>query len=277
MKKLNVLLILTVFSFLLISSCKNDETEVVDNKAQELKSVKEVVDIQKQFSKTFNITKTFFDKIKKDGPGFGFRDDCPEVTFDSSGLGNFSLILDFGDDCVLEDSIEVSGKITITLYGHKMRKPDSIVTVFDNFSVSGDAMSGTFVVIDKGKDNEGRAQVLYVLRDGHFTKDDGETMTMNFERLHTIDNNGTLADFEDDILYVTGHSSGVTFSGVDFETEITTELVLPFSCGCYVSGVQSISVNGSDVYTLDFGDGTCDKIAILTSPDGSTEEITICD
>ena len=276
MKKFKFLLFAGIISILAVYSCKNDE-QVVDNKEHELQSVKEVIEIQKEFSKVYKVSQSLFDEIKKEGRGFGFRDDCPQVTLDTASSGHLSVILDFGDSCELEDSIVASGKITITLYGQRLRKPDSLVAVFDNFSVSDNTFSGTLVTINKGRDAQGRRQVNYILRNGRFTDENGNTMTMNFDRLHSWDNNGTPANFDDDILFITGHSDGVTFSGVSFTSTITTTLELPVSCGCIIKGVKEISVDGSDVYSLDFGDGTCDDTAVLTHPDGTTEEITVCD
>ena len=54
--------------------------------------------------------------------------------------------------------------------------------------------------------------------------------------------------------------------------ETNKPLLIELESRFNVSGVLEISRNDATV-SLDFGDGSCDAIGILTYPDGSTEEI----
>lgn len=54
--------------------------------------------------------------------------------------------------------------------------------------------------------------------------------------------------------------------------ETITPLRRELACRFIVSGVLEISRNDATA-SLDFGDGSCDAVGILTYPDGSTEEI----
>lgn len=65
---------------------------------------------------------------------------------------------------------------------------------------------------------------------------------------------------------ITGSMKGIARGGADFSADITTEIVFKNSCSRKypVSGTIKI-VNGGTASTVDYGDGSCDRIYTVDS------------
>ncbi len=275
MKKLNLLLLISFVSIVSFMSCNKKEEIINEKKEYNSQTIKEIISIQNKFEYSTQLVEQAKDYNK--GNHFAFRDDCPDVS-SSNSFGHFpnTITIDFGAGCEVNDSLLVSGKILVTFYGFMNHSGDSLTTEYQNFTVNGNELTGIYVVKNLGKDDEGYRNISKELRNGYITLDSGENASYQFSRTVRYSINNTPFNSDDDELRVSGNFSGDDIDGDSYSGIIKTELVMPVDCGCFVSGEQEITINSEDVYNLNFGDGTCDNTATLTLPDGSTEEIEVC-
>ena len=275
MKNLNLLLLISFLSIVSFMSCNKKEEIINVKKEYSAQTVKDIISIQNKFEYSSHLVEKAKDYNK--GNHFVFRDDCPDVSA-SNSFGHFpnTITIDFGAGCEVNDSLLVSGKILVTFYGFMNHSGDSLTTVYQNFSINGNEISGIYVVKNLGKDNEGFRNILKELRNGHIALISGENASYQFSRTVRYSINNTPFNSDDDEFRVTGDFSGVDIHGDGYTGHVKTELVMPVDCGCFVSGEQEITINNEDVYKLNFGDGTCDHTATLTLPDGTTEDIEVC-
>jgi hypothetical protein len=80
-------------------------------------------------------------------------------------------------------------------------------------------------------------------------------------------------DKEDDIYYKSGSGTLSINDTLTYSRTITTPLLYDKSCEYIISGTVELYKKGNTV-VIDYGDGTCDNIATVTT-DGTTEEISL--
>ena len=278
MRKVNFFI--PLIALIIISSCTKKDIELNDDDSQKLaynsKMTKEIISAQNTFDLSNSLIENSYKDILKSG--FGFRDfDCAEISKTNS-FGHFpnTFTIDFGEGCDVNDSLNISGKMILTFSGWFNHSGDSIVFHYENFYVNGKHIEGEFVKKNLGKDQNGNRTFSKQIRNAKVTFENGDVSSFNSLRYSKYYRNNTPFDFEDDELGFTGNFDGITSDGDTYDGIIRNELILPLSCGCVVSGELEITYNSTDVYTLDYGDGDCDKVGTLHYPDGTVEEIEIC-
>jgi hypothetical protein len=66
----------------------------------------------------------------------------------------------------------------------------------------------------------------------------------------------------------------VSRSGVEYSAVIVEDLIKRGNCRWIVSGIKEITRDDQTV-SLDYGDGACNRAAVVTFEDGSTKEINL--
>ena len=106
-----------------------------------------------------------------------------------------------------------------------------------------------------------------VIADGSvILAEDAGTITWHRERVREVVQGSETYHKYDDVIEVSGSSYGTLADGTEITSEITSPLVRDFASGCYryfVSGTRTVMI-GEEEITIDFGDGTCDKLADIT-------------
>ena len=69
----------------------------------------------------------------------------------------------------------------------------------------------------------------------------------------------------DDVYEITGSANDVIRSGNTFDIDITSALRVQLDCIWITEGVLSLKPEDYDARTLDYGDGTCDNKALLST------------
>lgn len=271
-------LIFTIAIFLTITSCYKKEFVPTEDNTIEYNSnlTKEVIDVQSKF----DITNELLDEVSKNifGNNMELRDfSCAEISH-SSSFGHFpnTITIDFGNGCEINDSLTFSGEIIMTFSGFLNHTGDSLVVTYNDFYANNNNLIGTCIRKNMGKDDNGNRVLLEKVIGGKIIKENGDYSTFEKIEYVTIYNNGSFFNFEETKIGVTGDFTGQSFDGITYQGEIITELITPFDCGCTVSGSFDLIVDSEDRYNMNYGDGTCDKVAILTYPDNTTEEVEIC-
>lgn len=211
--------------------------------------------------------------------GFGFGGkrfgDCVTVTEDDA---TGTKTIDFGDEgCEGRDGRVRKGKIIITHEGDRDVPGFKRTVTLENFSVDTIGVEGVRVLTYvSGTDTE--KEYNTTLTGGQLTFPDGTAATRESTRtrIASFDEEGEKTQVE---RY--GLASGINREGLTYNNEVdeTTPILTLSTCreeGTFapVSGILSINVEGESEKIIDFGDGTCDNLVIVTQ-DGVSEEVEI--
>ncbi len=257
--------LLAFFTSLLIISCSGSDDSVPETNI----SVTDSALAAKSdgiFEATQHIVESGYNYIEEPGrmPNSIFGTSCP--SFDVSVDGTqVTLTVDFGPSCQLLSGPEVSGQIILE-YGPRVGGLRTIDYVYQDFFFNGNQVTGGGQIIRESQNNNGNPQSS--LNENITVAFSGSSVTANRVGTRYVE-------------WVEGVGSGTWIDNVyhiwgDWETTLSTGfirtgLVNPTSplvrglalCDYIVAGVMEITQENLSG-TLDFGDGTCDSIAIFT-------------
>jgi len=203
---------------------------------------------------------------------------CATVTHDTVAQ---NIVIDFGTtNCLCNDGRNRRGKILVSYTGGKYKDVGSVKTItFDNFYRNDNKIEGTRVVTNKGKNDLNNYHWEVKETNMKVTKTDGKTHTWNSARDREILAGYDTKLFSDDEYRLTGTSAGVNQNGINYTATIITPLHRLLSCRWIDKGVIEFENEKGAKRTLDFGDGACDNIAMVTvtttKGKTKTKEITL--
>jgi hypothetical protein len=206
--------------------------------------------------------------------GVDDRNDCPVVTLASpKGTWPNTITLDYSDAGCTKDGRVFKGKIVIYQTNKMSVTGASRTFTFVNFSIDGAAISGSRSLTNNGLNASGQPSFT---RTGNETiaYPDGTTATHNATHTLTMVEGFGTAIWADDVWNITGTGSGTNRKGATYTVDITKPLVKSAVCPWIKAGTVTITVDGA-TRTLDYGDGTCDKDATLTLPNGTVKQVKI--
>jgi hypothetical protein len=195
---------------------------------------------------------------------------CAVITHD---VLNKKIVIDFGDGCVGPYGRERRGKIIVN-YSHVLG--DSIanrIITFENYFVNNKGVSGTIELRDVAINAQGNLQCTKRLIDLTITFPNGEYVVFNGSRVREW-----LAGAGDDnrfnnLYRITGSCTGRWSTGRTFTHEIVEPIIADWACAeqgnfARVAGVVEVSKLGGykdRKRTVDYGDGECDNIIVITT------------
>lgn len=204
---------------------------------------------------------------------------CPNVQMTANEIEGYpkTITLDYGDSTVLHNGTVLSGVIEITITAPRSSQEYQRSVEYLDFGVDSVTINGfASILVDKVD-----TMFRQYTSDLTFTLADGSTIDRTSERVwQWIEGMDTPEDQSDDVIIITGSAEAVmTIDGVSdtYKKEITTPLKRLGDCRYIVEGVVEISLNGTVISTIDYGDGTCDEIALVTDADGNQTEIDLQD
>ena len=228
-------------------------------------------------------------------PGFigeaGRTNACPTVTITHLNLLDpfpVKIIMDFGAGCIARDGRFRSGKI-ITTYTNRLIYPDAkATTIFENYQVDSIKVQGTQIITNQSvvstTPNTSITFAWKVVVDGaKLTKPNGSYSEWNSTKTITqVEGMSTILVPLDDIYKITGSANGKVKRNdllVAWKAEIVEPLIKKFTCKWIVKGMLKVvrlnlSNSSEWVATLNYGDGSCDKKAVVTI-NGLAHEITL--
>ena len=262
----------SLFVILLVASCSSNNETVQDLELVDIEDFQDLVAAEDVSSEIDLIVdeldiETLF---KAEVVGKSLDDNCFTKTTDISNQTK-TTTFDFGDGCTNERGKVRAGKIIIV----QQREPGSFskTVSFENFSVDGKNIEGSKSTSIFRENSNGN-------KEQNFTSDIKITLITN--EVISLSQNKTREMVEgsetfrrgDDVYVVTGSSNYVNKDGEEMSTLITEDLTRSYACRYVISGKKQVTKKEL-VYTIDFGDGTCDDIAIVSDTDGNTKEITL--
>ncbi len=212
---------------------------------------------------TFNIMEQAFVENETEGKGvtqFSLFPACTEITVGFQG-NVFTILLDFGDSCTLNNGNIVSGSILLE-YGPLVSGTYTVNYTFQDFIFNGNAVSGGGTILYEIANQNGNPQSTV-----------NESITVSFPNNSvTGTRNGTRVSewvegvgsgtWLDNVYHVTGNWETKFTNGFEKSGEVTETLVFKTACQWVVAGRLEVSQDGVTA-SIDFGDGECDNQAIF--------------
>ncbi len=208
---------------------------------------------------------------ERQGISFAASVPAPVVTVTPSGKDVYpkTVTIDYGSGITSANGITRKGKIIALLSG-KLRTPGTLVTVnFDGYAVNGYTVAGTYLVTPSI--SSAGVSFKVAVTNGSITFPNGQVNT--YSGTETVVQTGglTTATVADDVYAVTGSFTYSNSNGENITGTITKALVKSFDCKNITSGTIAFVYNNTKNGVLDFGSGTCDNQATVTS--GATIKI----
>ena len=202
--------------------------------------------------------------------GIPHIDSCATVTVSSSTFPK-EIVIDYGTGCTDFRGHTKKGKIIIDL-SDTITNAGAVQTItYQNFYMDSMQIEYTASLKNLGKNSSGH-WVIEKKSDKTVTKNGDKVVESNTESDEWISGFGT-TDKSDDVFYESGSGSITLNDTAKFTRTITKPLTIDRSCEFIISGTVVLTRNSTTV-TIDYGDGTCDNKATVTT-NGTTEEIEL--
>ncbi len=184
-----------------------------------------------------------------------------------------NVTLDFGEGCELPSGNVLSGKIMMS-YAIDTSVNSLIVThTFENFYFNDISVEGGNTIVRVRKNDNGNPQSTITF-DTTLTWPDGVFASRKGTKTREWIEGFDTRTFGDNVFIITGNWSATFKDGTVLSANVLEPLRREMACRFIVSGVLELE-KGNSVGTLNFGDGSCDNIAIFTNQDGVELEIIL--
>ncbi len=272
-KKLSRTILAIAIAALVFTGCKKNEkfeNIMVSQTAQDNSAAEEQFDDAKSTANDVASNQAFAtslartDDVSQVTGNYG----CANVTITPSGTGK-KMIIDFGTGCIVnsETGKTKKGKIIVTTTGPYLSVGTVITTTFDNYYVNDVKVDGIHTSTNTTT-NPSQPQFTIKVRDARLTFPDNTTRTWTADRVRTWVSGFGDGILFNDVIEITGGSSGTNRSRENYTSVITSKLVVKTECWKSrifkpVSGIITLNV-GTNVGTIDYGSGTCDNSFVIT-------------
>lgn len=200
---------------------------------------------------------------------------CPNVTvtitLDPASTSEHpvgTIVIDFGSGCTDPAGNGRKGKIVINFSGRRFQPGSTVVTTFDGYSVNDIALSGTRTLTNISTSTEDAPVFQIELDNGQATWPDGTVATREHCFVRTWQRGTVPANDQLLVTQCPGEdlaATGVNRRGRSYAMKIVETLVYRRGCPIAVSGVKEFTdLTTGKVITVDYGDGTCDRIITIT-------------
>jgi hypothetical protein len=255
---------LFLFSLVLTSCSKDEATDVETNTSSDLVFVEESRQVSQGDAISEGVIlmlETAYTEIEENtGRSASLFPDCVTITINTENGVTF-VNLDFGFGCQLQNGAVVSGVVNIT-YGPIQNGTRTISYTLDNFKWNDLEVAGGATILREGNNANGNPQST-VHADFHVSFPGGLVLQKDITRVREWIEGVGSGTWTDNVWLVTGNREVISNTGFTHYGIISEALRREATCPHFVSGTVEITRNGNQG-TLNFGEGTCDNIAILT-------------
>lgn len=280
LKKMNFAGIVLLALMFMVSCDKDASTDQVDDQIAQDETF-ETADLQASdeaeliSEEILNIGEDVYaaDEISSTSKGSyqsDFLPDCVTITTVITSTTKEKTI-DFGDGCELPNGNVLSGIIYLSYEKDMELAQKTLSMSLENFTFNGVSVEGGASVLRMRSNENGNPQSEAT---AEFSAEWPEGATASFTGNRTrewIEGYGT-GFWGDNVFLITGKGTFIGPAGNVFVKEVIEPLRRELACRFIVSGVLEISRNELTA-SLDFGDGSCDAVGLLTYPNGETQEI----
>jgi hypothetical protein len=275
MNKKNFKLILAFIAVgLIFSSCSDDDTPMVSGTVSS-DNVKAMVEIDNVSDQINNLLDDYF-------VSEGIAARSGELAKDSQAcytktvvldLQNQVVTLDFGDGCTLNSGDIVKGKIVLVYAIDISAQTYEVNYTYKDFYFNDLSITGENKIEGVRENTNGNPQSVLTVNEtitwlsGDYANRKG-TKTREF-----VEGFGTRT-YLDNVFLITGNWTDTFNNGTVIKGTVVESLKRQMTCNHFVSGKLKLEKNS--IYgILDFGDGTCDAVAIFTLSTGTEIEIAL--
>ncbi|NNM21925.1 MAG: hypothetical protein HKO54_00100 [Flavobacteriaceae bacterium] len=259
--KIGMLTILSIS--LLVTSCSKDETATVADESPAITAdqTRQTAEAEMTTDEVLSIVEmAYAENEEDDGRTASLFTDCVTITISFENGVTF-VTLDFGFGCQLNNGAIVSGIINLT-YGPVVAGTRTITVVFEDFTYNSKEVAGGATIYRERNNANGNPQST-VNKDLQITFPSGVIANVTGTRVaEWIEGVGS-GTWMDNVFLITGDRQIEVSTGFTHDALVTVPLRREATCPHFVSGEIEITRNNGNG-NLDFGDGTCDNIAILT-------------
>ena len=259
--KLKLPLLVLILAF--ASSCSKDDTSETSDVTADLtaEQTKQTAQAGETVDATFDIMEVAYAEIEEQaGRTVSLFPSCVTIIISNQGGVTF-VTLDFGLGCELNNGAIVSGLIHFT-YGPVQAGTVTITYNLENFVHNGREVEGGGSLFRERHNSGGNPQhtvnhdLTIIFPSGIVAEVDGTRESEWIEGLGS----GT---WSDNVFSVTGNRSIELSTGFTHTAIVTEALRKEASCPYVVSGLLALTRNATEG-VLNYGDGTCDNLAVLT-------------
>lgn len=204
---------------------------------------------------------------------FPFKEflECAEVTVSSDGFPK-EIIIDFGEECFTRNDLQITGVITVTLTDTITNEGAEMTIIYDGVTIGDKSIEKEATLLNEGINDDGNwvMSISSVTTVGY-----GDTLfiTRDFDEQKEWISGFLTPRCFDDQFYLTGGGTITVNDELVFTRTIIEPLFFDRACRYILSGIVEITRDG-ETMTIDFGDGECDNIAVVTK-DGESEIIEL--
>lgn len=199
---------------------------------------------------------------------------CPIVTLEQGDDDGYPklITLDYGDGTVLKNGKVLSGIIVVEISAPRNSEVYTRMVTYDNFSIDTVKIEGTSLI----SVNKGNETFRNYTSDLTIELNETAVITRSSVRTWTwIEGMETTEDQTDDVIQIEGTVNASNSDGDTYKKEIVEPLVRERDCRFIVSGIVKVTLNDQLISTLDYGNGDCDAVAVMTGLNGETTEIDL--
>lgn len=266
--KTTILFILATFVFVTIfKSC--DENPTVED------PIKTTQDVGKDlgrsellsnnvFSSTLQILQKTQDSLIPPTKALTSFGSCATLTIIPFDLITFPKTLTLNFDtagCVGTDGVFRKGQVVVNATAWLVDSNAVVSVQANNYVVNDKTINGTKVITNLGRNVMNNIH-FNVVTNLNFVTPAGNSSSQSNRFKEWFAGESTPTK-DDDEYKISGTSSGTTVAAQTYTVNILTPLHIKNSCNWVVAGKLEV-ITGTLNFTIDYGDGTCDNIAVLT-------------
>ena len=250
-------------SVLLLTGCDKEETEPQEEFNFSSENSARAAKMDNVAEGTFNIMEQAFVENETGGKGttvLSLFPQCTEITVGMQG-NVFTILLDFGASCTLNNGNVVSGSIFME-YGPLVSGTYTVNYTFQDFVFNGNGVSGGGEILYEIANQNGNPQSTVNESIQVSFPNSTVTGTRNGLRISEWVEGVGSGTWLDNVYHVTGNWQTEFSNGFERSGEVTEVLVRKLACPFLVSGVLEVTQDGVSA-AVDFGDGECDNQAVF--------------
>lgn len=212
---------------------------------------------------TFSIMEQAFVENETQGRGLNqlsLFPDCTEITVGVEG-NVFTILLDFGETCTLNNGNVVSGKILLE-YGPLVSGTYTVTYSFQDFVFNGNGVGGGGTILYEIANQNGNPQSTMNENITVSFPNNSVTGTRVGTRISEWVEGVGSGTWMDNVYHVTGNWQTQFTNGFERSGEVTEPLVFTTACQWIVAGRLEVAQDGLTA-AIDFGDGSCDNQAVF--------------
>lgn len=249
----------------LFTSCSDDtsstETEIETSSDFTLEESRQAAETDEVSTGALDIVELAFIEVEENENRLSsFFTDCVTIIATSENGVTF-VTFDFGLGCELNNGNIVSGMIHIT-YGIPQNGTRTINFTFENFTFNNKGIEGGGTIFRELSNASGNPQSTFH-KNIVISHQNGIIATVDGNRVREWIEGVGSGTWEDNVFLITGNWTANFSNGHSRSAIVTEPLRREASCPFFVSGLLDVTRNET-TGVLNFGDGTCDNLAILT-------------